>query len=138
MDATMKSFGSLSRARRRSAVEWADFEASVRGSTAATEKLLGLQVARQGIRVQSDYVKSAYEGFVAESSKLAELYSDLAKEVYKPVEGHWSKAGHPQVSYRARTSRNPEEPGFCRGMLLRCCDAYFADPQLRELACRSG
>ena len=32
------------------------------------------------------------EGFVAESTKLAELYTDLAKEVYKPFEGQWGKA----------------------------------------------
>ena len=38
------------------------------------------------MEIQTDYAKKAYEGFVAESSKLGGLYADLAKEVYKPYE----------------------------------------------------
>jgi hypothetical protein len=30
---------------------------------------------------------------VAEATKLGELYTDLAKDAYKPFEGQWSKAG---------------------------------------------
>ena len=36
--------------------------------------------------MQTEYAKTAYEGFVAEASKLGELYADLAKESYKPFE----------------------------------------------------
>jgi hypothetical protein len=42
--------------------------------------------------VQSDYFKTAYEGFVAEATKLGELYADLAKETYKPIESAFTKA----------------------------------------------
>jgi hypothetical protein len=41
--------------------------------------------------VQSEFFKSAYEGFVAEATKLGDMYSDLAKETYKPVEGIMTK-----------------------------------------------
>ena len=41
--------------------------------------------------MQSEYVKSAYEGFVARTTKLGELYTDLAKETYKPLEGILAK-----------------------------------------------
>jgi hypothetical protein len=93
MDATMKSFGSLSKSVQAIAVEWADYsKRAFEQGTAATEKLLGAKSLDKAFEVQSDYVKSAYEGFVAESTKLAELYTDLAKEVYKPFEGQWSKA----------------------------------------------
>jgi len=37
-------------------------------------------------------VKSTYEGFVAEATKLGELYADLAKESYKPFESYLAKA----------------------------------------------
>ena len=30
--------------------------------------------------------RTAYEGFVAEATKIGELYADLAKEAYKPFE----------------------------------------------------
>ena len=38
------------------------------------------------IEVQSEYVKSAYETFVAESKRLAELYADLFKRTTKQFE----------------------------------------------------
>jgi len=37
--------------------------------------------------VQSEYLKSSYEEFVAQSTKIGELYTDMAKEAYKPFEG---------------------------------------------------
>jgi hypothetical protein len=37
-------------------------------------------------------MKAAYEGFVAETSKIGELYADLAKETYKPFESMMAKA----------------------------------------------
>ena len=37
--------------------------------------------------MQTEYAKSAYETFVAESQKIAGLYTDLAKQTFKPLEG---------------------------------------------------
>ena len=41
----------------------------------------------EAMEVQNEYLRSAYEDFVAQSTKLTELYSELAKEAYKPFEG---------------------------------------------------
>ena len=70
MDATMKSFEE---------------------GTAAVEKLFGAKTLEKAIEVQTEYAKKAYEGFVAEATKLGELYTDLAREVYKPFEGYLAK-----------------------------------------------
>jgi phasin family protein len=51
------------------------------------EKLAGVKSLDKAIEVQTEYAKSAYETFVAESQKIAELYADLAKQTYKPFEG---------------------------------------------------
>jgi hypothetical protein len=51
------------------------------------EKLAGVKSLDKAIEVQTEYAKSAYETFVAESQKIAGLYADLAKQTYKPVEG---------------------------------------------------
>jgi phasin family protein len=51
------------------------------------EKLSGVKSLDKAIEVQTEYAKSAYETFVAESQKIAGLYSDLAKETFKPLEG---------------------------------------------------
>jgi phasin family protein len=93
MDATLKSFGALSKSLQAITVEIADYSKKVfEQSTAATEKLLGAKSFDKAIEVQSDYAKSAYETFVAEATKLGELYADLAKEAYKPFETHFGKA----------------------------------------------
>ena len=93
MVATMKSFGSLSKSMQAIAVEVADYSKKMyENSTAATEKLIGAKSLDKAVEVQSDYAKSAYETFVAEATKLGELYADLAKEAYKPFETHFGKA----------------------------------------------
>jgi hypothetical protein len=92
MEATMKSFGALSKSMQAIAVEVADYSKKVfEQGTAATEKLIGAKSLEKAIEVQSDYVKSSYEGFVAEATKLGEFYTALAKEAYKPFESQLSK-----------------------------------------------
>jgi hypothetical protein len=93
MDATLKSFGAVSKSVQAIAVEVADYsKKSFEEGTAAMEKLFGAKTIEKAIEVQSDYVKSTYEGFVAEATKLGELYADLAKESYKPFESYLAKA----------------------------------------------
>jgi len=92
MDATLKSFGALSKSMQAIAVEIADYSKKVfEQGTVATEKLIGAKSLEKAFEVQSDYVRSAYESFVAESTKLGELYADLAKEAYKPFENQFGK-----------------------------------------------
>lgn len=54
---------------------------------AFVEQLAGVKSLDKAIEVQTEYAKSAYETFVAESQKIAGLYGDLAKQSYKPFEG---------------------------------------------------
>ena len=92
MDATMRSFGVFSKSLQAITVEIADFSKKVfEQSTAATEKLMGAKSLEKAIEVQTDYAKSSYETFVAEATKLGELYADLAKEAYKPFESQFGK-----------------------------------------------
>ena len=55
-------------------------------------KAVGAKSLEKAMEVQSEYLKSSYEDFVAQSTKLSELYTDLAKEAYKPFEGVMAKA----------------------------------------------
>ena len=88
MDNAMKSFGTVSKGVQAIAVEVADYsKKSFEQSSATVEKLLGAKTLDKAIEVQSDYVKSAYEGYVAQMTKVGEMYADLAKELYKPYEG---------------------------------------------------
>ena len=51
------------------------------------EKLSGVKSLDKALEAQSEYAKTAYETFVAESQKIAGLYTDLAKQTFKPLEG---------------------------------------------------
>ncbi len=92
VDATMKSFGAVSKGVQAIAVEAADYsKKSFEEGTAAFEKLFGAKSVEKALEVQQNYLKSAYENFVAETTKFGELYANLAKETYKPYEGYFSK-----------------------------------------------
>jgi len=92
VDTCMKQFGTVSKGWQAIATEFADYsKKSFEDGSAALEKLFGAKTLEKAIEVQSDYVKTSYEGFVAQATKLGELYTDLAKESYKPFEGLLSK-----------------------------------------------
>ena len=92
VDVCMKQLGTVSKGWQAIATEFADYsKKSFEDGSAALEKLLGAKSLEKAIEVQSDYLKSAYEGFVAQSTKIGELYTDLAKETYKPLEGILAK-----------------------------------------------
>ena len=92
MDVAMKSFGALQKSMQAIAVEVADYsKKSFEDGSAAFEKLLGAKSLEKAIEIQSEYAKSAYESFVAGATRLGELYADLAKESYKPLEGYVGK-----------------------------------------------
>jgi hypothetical protein len=48
------------------------------------EKLSGVKSLDKAIEVQTEFAKTACETFVTESQKIGVLYSDLAKQSYKP------------------------------------------------------
>src|SRR5476649_186011 len=93
VETAMKSAETLSKGAQAIAVEVADYQKkSFEDGTAALEKLFGVKSFEKAIEVQTEFAKVAYEGFVAKASKIGELYTDLAKESYKPFETLMTKA----------------------------------------------
>jgi hypothetical protein len=87
-DAALKTFGAVSRSAQAIAVESADFaKKSFEQGSATLEKLVGAKTLDKAIEIHTDFLKSAYEGFVAQSTKVGELYASLAKDAFKPYEG---------------------------------------------------
>jgi phasin family protein len=94
IDSGLKSFASLSKGMQAIAVEATEYtKKSLETSSAALEKLAAAKSLDKAIEVQTDYAKTAYEGFVAEATKIGELYADLFKESYKPFEAMVAKVG---------------------------------------------
>jgi Phasin protein len=50
------------------------------------EKFMGVQSFDKAIEVQTEFTRQAYANFVAESQKILELYSELAKQIFRPWE----------------------------------------------------
>jgi len=92
VDAGMTAFSALSKGVQAIAVESVDYsKKAFEDGTAALEKLFGAKTLDKAIEIQQAYLKGAYEGFVAQATKLNELYMDLAKQAYKPYEGYLAK-----------------------------------------------
>lgn len=93
MDSSLKSFAALSKSMQAVAVEAADYsKKAFENGAAAMEDLVSAKSLEKAIEVQTGFAKQAYEGFVAEATKMSELFADMAKEVYKPFESAVAKA----------------------------------------------
>ncbi|QHO75979.1 phasin family protein [Bradyrhizobium sp. CCBAU 051011] len=55
------------------------------------EKLSGVKSVDKAIELQSEFAKSSFETFMAESQKIGALYRDLAMQSYKPFSGLLAK-----------------------------------------------
>jgi phasin family protein len=92
-DAAVASAGTYSKSLQAIATAYGDYtKKSFEEGSAFIEKLAGVRSLDKALEVQTDFAKTAYETFVAESTKIGELYKDLAKEAYKPFEGFVAKA----------------------------------------------
>jgi len=56
------------------------------------EALSSVRSIETAVELQTGFVKSAFESFFAEATKLSEMYGDIAKTVYKPFEAPFAKA----------------------------------------------
>ena len=69
------------------AAETTDYsKKSFEKSRVLAEKLIAVKKLDEAFQLQSDFAKSAYEDFLAEATKLGEIYSSIAKEAFKPIE----------------------------------------------------
>jgi hypothetical protein len=86
-DAMMGSFGAITKGTQAIATEIADYSRrSFETGTKTMENLLSAKSLDKAVEVQSEYAKSAYEGYVTLATKLSQIYTDLAKEAFKPYE----------------------------------------------------
>lgn len=93
VDTLVKSYTSVAQGIQAIATETADYsKKSFENGLSHFEKLSSVKSVEAAVELQTAYVKSSYESFVAEATKLSELYADLAKGAYKPYEAPVAKA----------------------------------------------
>ncbi len=92
LEAVSSVTASLAKGFQTIAAETTEFsKRSIETNAAYVEKLLSAKSLDDAIQIQSEYAKSTYEGFLAQATKIAELYTNLAKEAFKPVESTFAK-----------------------------------------------
>ena len=83
----MKGFGEWNKGWQTLAAEVTDYsKRSFEDGTAAFEKLLTAKSLEQAMEIQTSYAKRAYDEYMAQMTKISTLYTDIAKDAYKPFE----------------------------------------------------
>lgn len=86
MDMTFNALGVWSKGAQAIAIEVIDYaKKSAESSAQAWEKLVGAKTLEGALEVQSQYARSTYQEFVAETAKLGELYVEFAREACAPL-----------------------------------------------------
>ena len=86
-DAAASSFGEANKGFQAIAAEIAAYsKKSFEDGTRAFEQLIGAKSFDQAWEIQSQYAKKAFEAYVAQASKIGEMYVGLARSAYQPVE----------------------------------------------------
>jgi phasin family protein len=92
VDTAVRSYGEANKAFQAIVARWTEYsKRAVEDATRTFEQLLGAKTFEQAIEIQSQYAKKAYDNYMAEMSKLGEMYAGMARDAYKPFEQTLSK-----------------------------------------------
>lgn len=87
LDGVVKSYSEVAKGWQAIAAETSDFSRKyVQDMSSYFEQLVGVRSIEAAFELQSKFAKTSYETAVAQTTKLAELYSDLGKTIVKPLE----------------------------------------------------
>lgn len=88
-----QAFGAASQGAQTIANEGVEFaRKAFEDGAAAMEKLLSARSLDRAMEVQGRYAQTALDGFVAQATKFGEMYSNAAKQAFRPLEGYLAKA----------------------------------------------
>lgn len=87
IDTAMKLMGEWGKSWQAIAAEMTDYsKRSFEDGTQTLEKLMSAKSMEQAFEIQSSYAKRAYDDYMHQMTKLGTMYSELAKEAYRPME----------------------------------------------------
>jgi hypothetical protein len=85
-DAAVRSFGEVNKGFQAITANVTDYyKKAFEDGTRAFEQLIGAKSVEQAFEIQTQYAKKAYDTYMAEMSKLGEMYVGLTRNAYKPV-----------------------------------------------------
>jgi len=87
VDAAMKMLGDWNKGWQAIAAEMGDYsKRAFEDGTATFEKLMSARSLEQAFEIQTSYAKRAYDDYMHQLTKIGSMYTNLAKDAYKPVE----------------------------------------------------
>jgi hypothetical protein len=93
MDAAVKAVGMLTKNAQAATTDGTDFaKKSYEAGAAHVEKLFAVKSLEKAVELNTDFAKTTYEAFIAQSTKVSAMYTDMVKELVKPVEAAFAKA----------------------------------------------
>jgi len=99
MDTMLKNYSEVTKGFQAIATEATDYsKKSFQDLASFMEAMTSVKSVEAAFELQTSFMKSSYESFVAEATKMGEMYADLAKIAYKPYEGTMNKAMAPMSS----------------------------------------
>jgi phasin family protein len=92
METVTATATTLTKGMQEIAAQTSDYsKKSFEATQGLVEKMIGVKSIDKAFELQTEFSKQAYEGFVAQSTKVADLYTSLVKEAFKPVEAAFAK-----------------------------------------------
>jgi hypothetical protein len=86
-DAVLRSYGELNNGLQAIGARMTEYsKQAFEDATRAFEQVVGAKSLESVIEIQSQHAKKAYDNWVAEASKIGEMYASVARDAYKPVE----------------------------------------------------
>jgi hypothetical protein len=93
MDTMLKNYSEVTKGFQAIAAEATDYsKKSFQDLTSFMEAMTSVKSVEAAFELQTSFMKSSYESFVAEATKMGEMYAELAKIAYKPYEATVGKA----------------------------------------------
>jgi phasin family protein len=87
IDAALKSYSDAAKGVQAIAAETAGFsKKSIEDAVSHVQTLSSTKSLEAAFALQSNFAKSCYENFVAEATRIGDLYAGIARAVYTPYE----------------------------------------------------
>jgi phasin family protein len=86
-DAALRSYGEAAKSFQAIGNEVTDYaKRSFEDVARAWEQLASAKSLEQAFEIHTNYAKKAYDNWMAEVSKIGDMYTSAARDAYKPVE----------------------------------------------------
>jgi hypothetical protein len=93
MDTMLKNYSEVTKGFQAIAAEATDYsKKSFQDLSSFMEAMTSVKSVEAVFELQASFMKSSYESFVAEATKMSEMYAELGKVAFKPYEATLGKA----------------------------------------------